>query len=98
MKLTSEDDYEFWDSCFNLECLVTEYEQHYRVFAPTSEREEIYLDRFKEDFRKDWKRKVGLFKENAKYIQFFVRIMRKTPLNGPYLQIPRGGIYTWKKV
>ena len=98
LKLYTDDNYEYWNELFKLENLACEYEKHYKITAPTESRKKQYLSRFKNSHREKWKQKVELFAENAKYIQFFVKILRKVDPNDPYIQLPRGGIYTWKDI
>jgi len=101
MKLNPDDCYKKWSDIFNLEELTVEYEKHYKINPPDKKRKEIYLSKFKKlkkEIQEEWGKKVNLFEKNANYIQFFVRVARKIKPNDPYLQIPRGGIYTWEEI
>ncbi len=96
-QLSPDGDYDYWSSLFNLENLVLENENNYKIICPDNERKMRYLGRFDEEFQKEWKRKVDLFSENGKYLSFFVKVFQKINSSDPYLQIPRGGIYQWKR-
>lgn len=96
-QLSSNGDYESWSSLFNLENLVLENENNYKIICPNDVRKMEYIKRFDEGFQEEWKKKVELFSENGKYLSFFVKVLQKIGSSDPYIQIPRGGIYQWEK-
>ncbi len=96
-QLSPDGDYSSWSSLFNLENLVLENENNYKIICPDDVRKMEYIKRFDEEFQGEWKRKVDLFSENGKYLSFFVKAFQKINPSDPYIQIPRGGIYQWEK-
>lgn len=96
-QLSPEGDYQFWSSLFNLENLVLENENNYKIICPDDTRKMEYIKRFDERFQDEWKKKVDLFSENGEYLSFFVKVFQKIGSSDSYVQIPRGGIYQWEK-
>lgn len=91
--LTGED-YYYWDNLFKNQRLQIEYQSINNLILADSNRIDEYLDRLNPDCRNDWRRKLELFNENGKYLQYFVRVYRKLSSDSKImLQIPRGGIY-----
>ena len=95
--ISSEGDYQSWSSLFDLENLVLENENNYKIICPDNARKMEYIKRFSEEFQGEWKKKVDLFSENGKYLSFFVKVFQKIGSSDPHIQIPRGGIYQWEK-
>ncbi len=97
-QLSQEGGYQEWSSLFNLENLVLENENNYKIISPGYLRKRDYVNRFKKEFQDEWKKKVELFSRNGEYLSFFVKIFQKIDLLDPYVQIPRGGIYQWRRI
>ena len=98
LQLTGKEDYDYWSGLFQRPDIVLEWEKCFEVFPADAKRRAAYLARFGGEDRLKWEPRVDLFAENAKFVEFFVKIMRKVNPDDPFLQIPRGGIYTWKEV
>jgi len=98
MQLSADEDYRYWSSLFNLENLVLENENNYKIICPNELRKKKYVARFDEKFKDEWQHKVELFSQNGKYLNFFVKVFQKVNESNSFTQIPRGGIYQWKKI
>ncbi|MBN2566707.1 class I SAM-dependent methyltransferase [Candidatus Woesearchaeota archaeon] len=95
--LTPDDDHDHWSSLFDLDNLVLEHESAYRITPPDEDRKNRYLKRFENGYHAEWKEKIALFEKNGERLDFFVKVFHKIGSSDPYIQIPRGGIYTWKR-
>lgn len=98
-QLQAENDYSYWSNLFEKQRLQLEYESIHDIVPADSERMHQYLDQLKEGSRAEWVKRLQLFNENGKYLQYFVRVYRRLPeSNNLMIQIPRGGIYRTEQV
>ena len=97
-QLSAKGDLESWDSLFRLPNLHLEFNQDYKVRPPSAKRLDDYVGEFDETLRPAWREKANLLAENGEHLGFFVRVYQKLSPDDPYIQTPRGGIYTWERI
>lgn len=98
-KLDPNCDFAYWTSLFEGQNLQMEYESVYDVLPADSNRTSEYLAHLDQASRKRWHRRLELFNQNGRFLQYFVRVYRRVPEEvGLMIQVPRGGIYRTKRI
>jgi len=97
--LSVDGDRGYWTDLFDNLPMTMEYEADYEIVEPDSERVEQYVEQLNPDTHEDWRSNLALFIENGRFLSYFVRVYRKLPNDEALMvQIPRGGIYTTRKI
>jgi len=98
-RLESDNDLSYWSNLFENQNLLLEYESIYDIVPADSERIRVYLDHLEPVSKKEWGKRLRLFNENGRYLNYFVRVYRKIPKQGTLMiQTPRGGIYQIRRI
>ena len=93
--LSANEDRDYWAKILNQPELVLEAEKDFLIERPDAARMAEYIARFDPEFQEGWKKRAELLSQNGEFLRFVMRVFQKVDKNNPFVQIPRGGIYTW---